>query len=312
MNSNYLSKNKIKKQSLKSVIKRIKGFIFFKYISLKRFLSYNYLKIISKNGFFLKEVEGSKMLLDLRDKGISLELALDGIRERMSTKNIYKEIKKGDIVIDIGANIGYYVLIESKIVGKKGKVYAIEPVPKNFEMLKKNIEINKCSNIEMFELAIGDKKCLSEINLSSRCNWSSMIYLKEADVKEKINVNVNTLDNFIKDKKYPNFIRMDVEGYEYNILKGMESIFKNKKPLKIFIELHPHIMKRKKTLFVLNTLKNNGFEIRSINKSWTKAQQITKGNPPNYSFNKIDDLIVNESLLCGKLGAFEIFFEKNK
>lgn len=292
--------------------KKIKNFLLFKYISAKRSMKYKYLKIRSKDGFLLKEVQGSKMLLDLNDKGISFELALDGIREKESTKNIYDEINEGDIVIDIGANIGYYLLMESKIVGKNGKVYGIEPVPRNFEMMSKNVEINAYSNIELFKFAIGDKAEVSRINISDKCNWSSMIYLENADVIKTVDVDVIRLDDFIKNKKYPDFIRMDVEGYEYNVIKGMKSILESKKPLKIFIELHPHIMGKNKTIFVLNYLKKNGFEIKKINKCWTKVQEIVKGNPPNYSFKKIDDLIKNESLLNGGLGAFEIFFERIK
>lgn len=85
-------------------------------------------------------VMGHKMFLDCKD---SLNLSINnGIYEEFETNIVKEEIKKGDIVLEIGANIGYYTLIFAKLVGEKGKVFAFEPDPTNFALLKKNIEIN--------------------------------------------------------------------------------------------------------------------------------------------------------------------------
>ena len=83
-------------------------------------------------------VQGHKMFLDSED---SLNLSINGIYEENETALIKKEIEQGNIVLDIGANIGYYTLIVAKLVGKNGKVFAFEPDPTNFALLKKILKL---------------------------------------------------------------------------------------------------------------------------------------------------------------------------
>ncbi|MCK4823771.1 hypothetical protein KA005_48910, partial [bacterium] len=74
---------------------------------------YKFLRLKSKDGFYLKEIQGSKMYLDLSDEGICKELVFSDIREKQATIMMHKILKEGDIVVDIGANIGYYALLEA-------------------------------------------------------------------------------------------------------------------------------------------------------------------------------------------------------
>jgi protein-L-isoaspartate O-methyltransferase len=85
------------------------------------------------------------MYLRIRDKGVSRQLALVGVREKFSTETLQGELREGDCVVDIGANIGYYALMEARLVGSYGKVYAIEPVSYNFQLLENNIQLKKLS-----------------------------------------------------------------------------------------------------------------------------------------------------------------------
>lgn len=306
----YLIRKISRKHGILHLSKRILGVIFYRYVLFKRYLAFRIIKARSKDRFVLKDIQGSMMYLDKMDSGISKELALDRIREVESTKTIKKIIKEGDVVVDIGANIGYYLLMESKIVGKNGKIYGIEPVPSNVKIIEKNVKANNYKNIEIFQMAIGDKNGKTKINISRKSNWHSILYSDEIEATYSIDVDIITLDEFLKKKEHPDFVRMDVEGYEYNIISGMRKTLKSKRPLKIFIELHPHLMGTEKTSFILNELKNNGFEITNISKSWTRVEYIVRGRPINYNFRKIDDLLKNELFLSGKLGAFETFFER--
>jgi FkbM family methyltransferase len=212
---------------------------------------------------FLREINGSKMLLDTRDRGLSTELLLKGIREPLSTAYIQNEIKPGDICIDIGANIGYYALLEAKIVGPTGKVYAIEPVASNIELLKKNIQLNNYENIMISKLAIGDKNQIGYISLSSNSNLHSLndsVILDKNAVEE---VEIITLDDFLNNKEYPSLIRMDTEGYEDNIIQGLKKTLSKNTPLKIFIEFHSCFMKDG-GLRLLETLRDYNFKVKAI------------------------------------------------
>jgi len=233
---------------------------------LKYFLSWKLLRLRLKNRYIEKEIMGNRMFLDVKeDMGISYDLFRIGFREPFATKAFHEELSRGDVVVDIGANIGYYVLLEAMLVGKEGRVYAIEPVPQNVDLLKKNIKLNNYSNVEVFQLAIGNENKKDLIYLSSKRNCGSMI--KKAVMstyKDEMLVKVVSLDKFLENKPFPDLIRMDVEGYEIKIIRGMKKILESNKPLKIFVEIHPNIMKGKTKDF-LNILKNFGFQAKKSN-----------------------------------------------
>ena len=108
----------------------------------------------------VKDVNGFKMYLNLKsDTGISKDLFIFKKREYLSTDFLQNQnfINPGDVILDIGANIGYYALLESRLTGPRGMVYAIEPVLNNYYTLKSNVELNDIKNINMFKLAIGNK-----------------------------------------------------------------------------------------------------------------------------------------------------------
>lgn len=251
------------------------------------------------------------MMLRTDDKGIAKDLIIDGVRERESTKMVRRIIKKGAVVIDIGANIGYYALLESKLAGSEGMIYAIEPSPENVRALKKNLRINNRKNMRIFELAIGDKQGKAVMNISPHSNLNTFVSQEGREVVGKINVPMTTLDAFLKGKKHPDFIRMDVEGYEYNVLKGMKKTLQAKKPFSFFIEVHFHIMSKSQSSAVLKTLEKNGFETVKVVRSVTVPEmKVMRKSQYDFSHLRIKDILDSEKIMNGTLGAFEIFFRK--
>src|SRR2546422_5286600 len=110
------------------------------------------------------EVIGHRMHLDRRD---ILNLSVDGIYEPLVTELIQNEVKTGDVVLDIGAHIGYYTLMFAELVGPHGKVFAFEPVPSNFALLQKNVQFNGYHSVALIQKAVSDKE------------GKAVIYLKE-------------------------------------------------------------------------------------------------------------------------------------
>lgn len=186
------------------------------------------------------KVNRAKMIIFPKKGDINTDLFLHKKREPLCTEYLLESgiIKKDDVVLDIGANIGYYALVESQLVGKNGRVYAVEPVKKTYQLLERNVHLNKFANIATYQFAFGDRNTNTEIFVSNKSNLCAIN--KEAVGGEILgvqNVKMLTVDEFVKDKTPPSFIRMDVEGFEYEILKGMPETLKGN--VSLLLELHP-------------------------------------------------------------------------
>jgi FkbM family methyltransferase len=164
--------------------------------------------------------------------------------------------KEGDIVVDIGAAFGFYTILSSKRVGMKGKVVAIEAQPDSFEMLNKNIKLNGLANVITLNYAAYSKK--SRLKLYS--SYSIMRERAGKDFQEHIEVNANTLDHLLQLQgiKDVDWIKIDVEGAEYEVLKGAHNILSNSNDMSILIEIHG----QKNYTLIKEYLSSYGFEIK--------------------------------------------------
>ncbi|MBU4490449.1 MAG: FkbM family methyltransferase [Actinobacteria bacterium] len=112
---------------------------------------------LKPGGVVLIERQGSKMFVDADDEGMVPHLLVDGVYEEFETELYKKSIRPDMVIVDIGANFGYYSLIGARLLNAGGMVYAFEPEPHNYEMLLKNIEINGYSNIIPVRKAISNR-----------------------------------------------------------------------------------------------------------------------------------------------------------
>tara|TARA_Y100000310_G_scaffold338761_1_gene429365 strand:+ start:1403 stop:2266 length:864 start_codon:yes stop_codon:yes gene_type:complete len=190
------------------------------------------------------EIEGEKMYLDEVD---ALCLSINGIHEKLVTNLIKKEIHSGDVVLDIGAHIGYYTLQFANLVGSTGKVYAFEPEPKNFELLKKNVQINKHDNVVLIQKIVSDKVGIVEFFISKFDSIGNKLF-KSDESGSSIKVGSTTLDEYFKDlKKKIDFIKMDIQGGEGKATLGMKNLLKENKNLKIIQQWAPEPLKQNHT-----------------------------------------------------------------
>lgn len=264
----------------------------------------------------IRNINGFKMSLDLRQKGIYEDLFFNGKREILLTNVMLNSnlIEKGDVVLDIGANIGYYALIESKLVGASGKVYAIEPVFSNFRNLIKNANMNNCKNIEFFHLAMDNKNGTSTIYVSDHPNWSSMMKNKiPGKVICRETVLTTTVDEFLRDKATPNLIHMDVEGYEYNIIKGTKETLK--KNVKVLIEFHEFNLTKEQIEEFFETFNQYNykvyFSIIDINEKPSKIRLYLMDKfDKKFGFLHMDMESLSKSLIEGKFSNPHICFIK--
>lgn len=176
-------------------------------------------------------ISGDPFYIDLSET-VSLDIFLHGqiIYEKYTDLLFKKFIKPGNTVIDAGANIGYYTHLASKLVGNNGHIYSYEPVPKALEILKHNAP----SNVTILNKALSDKSGTFDFFIQEGIVTSS---LKPDASGTKIEVEVSTLDEEFKNQKSEvHFIKIDVEGFELNVLKGAISIINKNRPF-IYFEL---------------------------------------------------------------------------
>jgi FkbM family methyltransferase len=162
--------------------------------------------------------------------------------------------KEGDIFVDVGAHIGKYTIIASKRIGPNGKVIAIEADPDNFDLLNRNIQLNNLSNVIALNYAVYSKEERiklylpsggggEEESLSSYTEYNTIMSDRAHGDEKFVEVNANTLDylllsNTIKQEEEVNWIKIDVEGAEYEVLKGAKDIISKSKDITLLIEIH--------------------------------------------------------------------------
>ena len=163
----------------------------------------------------------------------------------------YFELSEGTF-IDVGSNIGKHSIVSGIKLKSKGQVLAIEPEKKNFEILKKNIKINNLTNIIPINKGCFSKKATLKFYLDSSGTGGHSL-VKETPVEKKgfIKIEVDTLDNIIKENKIKDvkLIKIDVEGAEAEVLMGAEKTLKKYHPKLIFEAWdNEHFEKIKKVL----------------------------------------------------------------
>lgn len=219
-------------------------------------------------------VLGHKMFLDSKD---SLQLSINGIYEEFETSLVNKEIKRGDIVLDLGANIGYYTLIFAKLVGENGKVYAFEPDSTNFALLKKNVEINGYKNVVLVQKAVSNKNGKLKLFLAEDNTVDHRIY-NSHDARKFVEIESVKLDDYFKDYNgKTNFIKIDIQGAEWGAVQGMSELLKKNKSMKIFSEFWPIGLKRFgiEPLEYLELLLKHGFKLYEIIEQKKKIEPTT-------------------------------------
>jgi FkbM family methyltransferase len=156
-----------------------------------------------------------------------------GSYEYEKQRLISSMIKPGTVAFDIGAHVGFYTLLFSKLIGPEGKVFAFEPFPPNIDFLRKHISMNRIANVETLEVAVSDAEGTT---LFTQGPGSSMGYISETGDFEVEQV---AIDGLIRRKKLspPNYIKIDIEGAEYKALIGAKETLRKFHPV-IFLATH--------------------------------------------------------------------------
>jgi FkbM family methyltransferase len=207
----------------------------------------------------------------LRGPGAGLEFDLGSTGfpgQILGTTDIHEQkaiadcLSAGDVFYDIGANAGFYSIIGGSIVGRNGKVYAFEPHKKYAKLTKRNVYKNRMVNIvDVFEVAISSIDGKVKINTEKENPQSLETNMKKVSKGRK--VEARKIDSIVNEEvlRPPDLVKIDVEGHEIEVLKGMTDVCKKHKPV-IALEVHGNM--KEVEIMMKKELEELGYESEKL------------------------------------------------
>ncbi len=198
---------------------------------------------LSSRGTVLTQVQSSKMYLDLRDRFVCRELYMTGVHEPGVTAVLKQVIEPRMVVVDIGAHMGYFTLLAAHLVGPGGKVFAFEPDSLNFNLLRRNVEVNSYTNVACVNKAVLDSPAQVKLFLDSQNLGAHSLFVSNRHSAMEI-VDAVPLESALGEyAKHVDVIKMDIEGSEFRALQGMRGLLRSCNDLKLIIEFFPSALR---------------------------------------------------------------------
>lgn len=197
---------------------------------------------------------------------------------------LYSLIKPGMVIFDVGANFGETTLNFAKLTGTHGRVHAFEPMPWVFEKCRHNIGLNSFSNIILENMALSNEEEQLLVNDPVNGNSGGIFTTKiTAPLPGKIAIQAGTVDNYIlkKNIRAINILKIDVEGFEMNVLKGADHTLQNFKPI-IYFEICEKNLQRagSSSKELIDFLNASGYKIFDVQ----SGEEITVHSVSRYDY----------------------------
>jgi FkbM family methyltransferase len=173
---------------------------------------------------------GGTLIVDLRYKMCAPYVLYAGLPHERGLDTLMRYlVRPGDVCVDVGASIGYYTCLLSDLVGPNGLVFAYEPIPAALQILRRNVEGRK--NVRVVDAALSDRAGQAEFFIASAEDMSSLAPDPE---RVCLQVRLETLDEVVRRVSQADFIKIDVEGFEYTVLRGGEKLLRRFRPTIVF------------------------------------------------------------------------------
>lgn len=201
---------------------------------------------IGNERMLISPIWGGKLVVPSNDLSLAPDLILSGVLETPLTKYFAQNVKKGSIVVDIGANIGYFSVLLGYLVGSEGRVYSFEANRFIFDYLLDNLSINYLHDrIEALNCAVYSNDETISFYVSKKFMGNSSIHAHSEEYKrnyfeetEEVQVSAVVLDQFFETQEKIDFLKIDIEGGEYQAFIGMGHLLKNKIITTVVFELN--------------------------------------------------------------------------
>jgi FkbM family methyltransferase len=257
-------------------------------------------------------VHGQRLFLDRTD---SLGLSKKRVYERFTTDFLSREVKKGDVIVDVGGHIGYYTLLFASLTGSSGRVHAFEPSPENFATLQKNVAVNHVQNVILNQKAVSAASGRTRLFLSEGNSGDHRICSAEEE-RNSVVVETVTLDEYFENiPGRVDWIKIDTQGADCAIVKGAARILHENPEIKLLTEFWPYGLRRFSTEpeDYLRLLENHGFRFFQPKKLACGFVPVTRGNilEECQTRSHLNLLCVREKTyagMIGQCGTKKIFF----
>jgi len=200
--------------------------------AILKYFYYQFVLYFVCESITVKWIKDAKLKIRKNDKSLKANIFLGGLQEYNEMMFLLNYLTANKHFYDIGANQGSYTILASKVIGSE--TFSVEPVLKDFKKLEEQIKLNNVNHlVKTYNCGLSDK--IGELNFTSNIEGANRVSFKKS--QNTCKVHVSTLDSFFKLKK-PSLIKIDVEGFEYFILKGGRQFFRSKYCEALIIELN--------------------------------------------------------------------------
>lgn len=184
---------------------------------------------------------GTRLEVDLRDQGVGWPIFMQQQYEPAETRFISRTLRRGDVFVDIGANIGFFTTLASRLVGRRGKVVAFEPDPDHCAVLRRNLRLNGARNAVVRNEALGAESQHGQL-FKSNSNFGDHRVAAGAEQRDSIPISIRRFDEACAELglKQIDFIKMDVQGYEPQVFAGMGDCLERLGVQSILMEFWPY------------------------------------------------------------------------
>jgi len=195
-----------------------------------------------------------------------------GLHETGTTSICKSLVRSGMTIVDAGAHVGYFASLFARLVGRTGRVYAFEPHPNNFCILKHNI--GRFENVIPVQMAVSDGETETILYESSSSQQNSIWEERHETIGpitgtgKQIPVKTTSMDNYFRGKTV-DLVKVDVEGAELEVLRGMRELIRRSENLALIIEFYPPVFTSRGLAprILLDTLFSLGFKVCRIDES---------------------------------------------
>lgn len=170
------------------------------------------------------------------DRAVAAWLLNAGLMGREERSYFENTVRPGQTVVDVGANQGIFTLLFAKLVGCEGRVVALEPQPALFAALDDNCRLNAVEHVTRLQMAAGERRSQGLLHCSRFNRGDNR--LSDSLTGPSVPVNIAALDDLLP-AEMVNLVKIDVQGYELHVVKGMQQILDRARDIKVFFEYWP-------------------------------------------------------------------------